>query len=149
MVLLTTSGCSLLWWRDNGPGSSVSVFDLKVGDCTLTPEDVSVEMTKITRVDCTVEHQQEVFALLPFTDPATSSTATTFPGDDALKSFADGACAAAFADYVGVDYRDSTLYFTYLLPSTRGWEQNADRNVVCFITTTGATLTQSVKNTTW
>ena len=30
------------------------------------------------------------------------------------------------------------MFFTYLIPSARGWEQNKDRSVVCFITTTGA-----------
>jgi hypothetical protein len=31
------------------------------------------------------------------------------------------------------------------VPSARGWEQNDDRSIVCFITTTGAELTSSAK----
>ena len=63
-----------------------------------------------------------------------------------LKDFADGSCAAEFAAYVGVDYRDSSLFFTYLLPSARSWEQGDDRAVTCFITTTGAPLSESVRD---
>ena len=51
---------------------------------------------------------------------------------------------------MGVDYRDSELFFTYLLPSPRSWEQDEDRTTLCFVTTTdGAQLTQSVEGTKW
>ena len=50
-----------------------------------------------------------------------------------------------FEQYVGISYLDSSLFFTYLVPSARGWEQNDDRSIVCFITTTGAELTSSAK----
>ena len=52
---------------------------------------------------------------------------------------------AEFQDYVGISYLDSSLFFTYLMPSARGWEQDTDRSVVCFVTTTGAELTASAK----
>ncbi|MDT5080785.1 MAG: hypothetical protein QOJ80_5422, partial [Mycobacterium sp.] len=64
---------------------------------------------------------------------------------DVLEKFAKGVCAQRFTAYVGVDYLDSSLYFTYLLPSARSWEQDDDRNVLCFVTTTGGTLKTSVK----
>ncbi len=113
------------------------------------PDDITVELTELPAVACTEPHEQEAYARLTFTEPGTGTTPKTFPGADALKSFADAACAAAFADYVGVDYRDSSLYFTYLAPSPRGWEQNADRTTLCFVTTTGEELTASVKGTGW
>ena len=50
-------------------------------------------------------------------------------------------CAQNFQSYVGISYLDSSLFFTYLLPSARGWEQSKDRAVICFVTTTGADLT--------
>ncbi|GAA2241613.1 hypothetical protein GCM10010401_13030 [Rarobacter faecitabidus] len=144
-----TSACSIWPWKKGDDIKAVSVFDLQVGDCTLTPQDVTVEITEVNRVACATEHQQEVFAIVPVTDPTTGEVPATLPGEDVLKTFADGACAAAFEGYVGVDYRDSSLFFTYLLPGARGWEQNDDRNVTCFITTTGDVLTQSVKGTGW
>lgn len=80
--------------------------------------------------------------------PSASVTVdTNYPGEDVLSKFADGTCAQRFGEYVGVDYLDSKLFFTYLLPSARSWEQAADRNVLCFVTTTGGKLTKSVKGT--
>ena len=149
-VVLALGGCHFLWWGgDDAKGKAVSVFDLTAGDCTLTPTDVTVEITKIDRVACSVPHQQEVYAAVPYVDATTGDAPDAFPGNDALTAFADGTCAEAYTTYVGVDYRDSRLYFTYLLPSARGWEQDGDRQVVCFVTTTGDVLTQSVKNTKW
>lgn len=146
-VALLASGCSLF---DRGDGtSSVSVFDVEAGDCFVTPQDITVELTSLPRVDCTQPHQQEAYALVDYVDPGTGTAPDTFPGDAALKSFADGACAEAFSDYVGVDYRDSRLYFTYLVPSARSWEQDEDRTTICFVTTTGEALTRSVHGTQW
>ena len=47
--------------------------------------------------------------------------------------------------YVGIDYLDSDLFFTYLVPSPRSWEQD-DRQVLCMITTAGEPLRGSVKD---
>jgi len=78
---------------------------------------------------------------------AARALTSSYPGEDVLTTFAQGACAQRYRGYVGVDYLDSTLFFTYLLPSARSWEQQADRNVLCFVTTTGTMLTKSVKGT--
>jgi hypothetical protein len=68
-----------------------------------------------------------------------------FPGDKVLRTFADGACLERYQGYTGVAYTDSTLFYTYLLPSARGWSDGKDRKVVCLVTTTGDKLTASVK----
>lgn len=146
VVALAVSGCS--WFgRDDDKPESISVFEAKVGDCFLAPDEITVELTELSRVTCETPHQQESYALPKYTDPGTDDTPTTFPGDAALKSFADGTCAEEFEGYVGVDYRDSSLYFTYLVPSARSWEQDDDTTVICFVTTTGQTLTKSVAGT--
>jgi hypothetical protein len=140
-------GCSIFGQDDETDG--VSVFDVEAGQCFRVPEEITVELTELPAVPCTEPHEQEAYARVAYTDPATGKTPDTFPGADALSTFADGTCAEQFADYVGVDYRDSSLYFTYLVPSPRGWEQNADRDTVCFVTTTGSQLSQSVAGTGW
>ena len=137
---LALAACS----GDDGT-EGVSVLDLEPGACVLAQPEVTTEVETLTRVPCDAAHQQEVYAKVAYTAP--DGTVGDFPGDAALVTFADGACAEAFADYVGVDYRDSTLYFTYLLPSARGWDQGPDRDVLCFVTTTGGTLTASVQGT--
>ena len=49
----------------------------------------------------------------------------------------------------GVSYLNSSLYFTFLIPSARGWQESDDRTVICFVTTTGEELSSSVKGTRW
>ena len=146
-VVLLLPGCSLF---DRDDTDQISVFDVEVGDCFTAPEEITTTFTTLDRVECEVPHEQEAYALATYTDPGTDTTPETFPGEAALKSFADGACAQEYADYVGVDYRDSELFFTYLLPSPRSWEQDQDRTTLCFVTTTdGAQLTRSVQGTQW
>lgn len=144
LALALLPGC---FFFDDGT-ETVSVFDLEPGQCLLAPDDPAVELTEMTVVPCDEPHEMEVFALLDFDSPAgasqTGAAGSTFPGDAPLKDFADGACAGAFADYVGVDYRDSRLFFTYLVPSARSWEADGDRTVTCVITTTGEPLDRSV-----
>lgn len=137
-------GCS--WFGDDEvPTESVSVFDASVGECFLAPETISAELTDLARVDCAQPHHQEAYAALDYVSPD-GSEPPGYPGEAALKAFADGVCAEAFGDYVGVDYRDSALFFTYLMPSPRGWEQGEDQQVLCFVTTTGEQTTGSVRD---
>ena len=124
--------------------ANVSVFDIKPGLCFNPPGTVKAELSSLNTVACTVPHTEESYAQVAFTN-ADGSQAAAYPGDALLKTFADGACAQRYTGYVGNDYIDSSYFFTYLLPSARGWEQRKDRDVVCFVTTTGQPLTASVK----
>ena len=135
-------GCSL--FGDDDGTTEVAVTDVAVGECYRAPGEVTAEVTELDRVHCTEPHEQEAYANLPVTPGGEEPE--TYPGEAELKAFADGSCAEAFAEYVGVDYRDSALYFTYLLPTPRGWEAG-DREVTCFVTTTGEQLTASVRGT--
>ncbi len=149
-LALVASGCSIFDRGEDSEGRSV--FDVEVGQCFRAPQDITVELTELTQVPCTEPHEQEAYALVPYVEAAATSKASgaaSFPGVEALTAFAQGACAQEFEDYVGIDYRDSRLWFTYLLPSARGWEQDADRTTLCFVTTTGEQLTRSVAGTGW
>lgn len=132
-----------------GGGSSTSVFDVKPGQCFVAPKNVKAELSNLDQVPCTKAHTQEAYALVAYqAGTATGPSAAAggaYPGGDALDKFAKGACAQRFTRYVGVDYLDSKLFFTYLLPSARSWEQDDDRTILCFVTTTGGTLSASVK----
>jgi hypothetical protein len=147
-VLIALSGCS--WVKGifggNNPNkpASVSVFTVAIGDCFLAPAEPRAELSELTEVPCTVPHQQEAYAVLTYL-PAAGTDPSVYPGNQALETFAKGACASAFTAYVGTAYPDSSLFYTYLLPSPRSWTGTEDRSVICFITTTGATLTASVK----
>jgi hypothetical protein len=144
-IVFSLSGCGWFGGGGKSGSSSESVFNIKPGQCFIAPTDVKAELSKLTRTPCTKPHTQESYAEVTYRPSAATSTTSAFPGNDALSSFAQGACAQRYAAYVGIDYLDSKLFFTYLLPSARSWEQNDDHDVLCFVTTTGAKLTSSVK----
>jgi len=121
-VLLTAgalAGCGVL---GGGGKSSVSVFDIRPGQCFNPPGTIKAELSKLSTVACNQPHTEESYAQVAFTNPD-GSQASAYPGDALLKTFADGACAQRYTGYVGRDYLDSSYFFTYLLPSARGWEQ--------------------------
>jgi Septum formation len=117
----------------------LSVFDLQVGDCFTPPKEVKAEIQSVHVVPCKDSHTQETFAIVPY------DKGDTYPGDTELDTFADGECLARYQDYVGVSYLDSKLYYTYMLPSARSWNDSNDRKVVCIVTTTGEELQTSIK----
>lgn len=143
---LLTTACS-----SSGGSRSTSVFAVQPGQCFVAPTDVKAELSNLDQVPCTKPHTQEAYALVTYqaagagTGPSASAAGGAYPGGDALDKFAKGACAQRFTNYVGVDYLKSKLFYTYLLPSARSWEQDDDRTITCFITTTGGMLTTSVK----
>lgn len=136
------SACSLLGSAE----PEGSVFAIEPGDCFLAPTEVTAQISELDTVGCDDPHDQEAYAVVEYRGPDDQATTDVFPGDDALLSFADGACAQAFADYVGVDYLDSSLFYTYLVPSPRSWQEK-DRSVVCFAIDSGRPMTGSVQGT--
>ncbi len=93
--------------------SDVNVFHLKPGNCVSPPTDIKAEISSVKVVSCSSPHTQEVFALVNDTKDQ------TYPGESPLQVYASGVCLQQFHSYVGVDYRDSSLFYTYLLPSAR------------------------------
>lgn len=146
VALVCLAGCSFFGLgRDEGPTTTdVSVFDVQTGQCFAAQQEIQAEIATLSSVPCDSPHRQEAYATVAYEPPA-GVQGDAFPGDSALKSWADANCAQQFQGYVGISYLDSSLFFTYLVPSARGWEQDNDRSVVCFVTTTGAELTSSVK----
>jgi hypothetical protein len=145
---LTLAGCSTVtgWFADDDgpPTEEISVFDIAIGQCFTAQQEVQQELSSLDAVPCNGPHWQEAFAVIDY-QPPTGVEGDAFPGDAALAGYADATCAQEFERYVGISYLDSSLFFTYLLPSARGWEQSDDRSVICFVTTTGPELTTSAK----
>jgi hypothetical protein len=147
---LALSGCGVVsgWIGDDSPKpEAVPVLKVSVGQCFATPPQKS-ELTDLESLPCDVSHRQEAYALLDYQQPA-GVQGDAYPGDALLTNYANAACAEAFEPYVGVSYLNSSLYFTFLIPSARGWQESGDRTVTCFITTTGEELSSSVKGTRW
>jgi hypothetical protein len=135
--------------RDGGEitkAGPISVFDLRPGDC-LMPDDKTVgEVEKINAVPCEENHTQEVYALPEYPDDENGGV---YPGEDAIKKFADASCLDAFGDYTGTDYLNSNLFFTYLLPSLDSWNSGDDRQILCVIVSPSEDgMTGTVRGTT-
>ncbi|TAM80837.1 MAG: hypothetical protein EPN43_14555 [Jatrophihabitans sp.] len=137
-------GTALSACSGSSDSASVSVFSVEPGQCFQAPSTVQAELSSLTRVPCSKPHTREAYANVGYAAPDGSSGGA-YPGSDALTAFANGACAQRYAGYVGVDYLDSSLFFTFLFPSARSWQSDDDRKIICFVTTTGAKLTASVK----
>jgi hypothetical protein len=121
---------------------NVSVFDVQVGDCLNPGEELGAEINKIKAVPCKEPHTHEVFALPDYPDKESD----VYPGEDKLRSFANAQCLEAFGNYTGTDYLDSKLFFSYLQPSIRSWQEGDDRRIVCVIVSTGKEVTGSAKS---
>jgi putative regulator of septum formation len=134
------AGCGLFGGDDEDEG----VQAIEPGQCFQVPEEVSAQVADLEKVSCERPHDREAYAVLDYEPPAAEDDGDAFPGDDGLRTFADGRCAEAFGDYTGVPYPDSDLYFTYLIPSPRSW-QSGDREVVCFAFDPGRRLAASVR----
>lgn len=141
---LLLSGCS--WGHSKSGPHSVSAFDIQPGQCLLPPKDVHQEISSLQVTSCDKPHTQEAYAVVKY-DGADSDAGATYPSEAILAKFAEGACGQRYQSYVGIAYQDSSLFFTYLLPSPRSWQEGNDRSIICFVTTTGAELTASVKGT--
>jgi hypothetical protein len=101
----------------------LSVYDLRAGDCLNPPDRVDNELVKVDVLPCSDRHTQEVVAVKTI-------ESKDYPGDDEVRKTAEQLCVKPFGDYIGVDYIDSSLYLTYLLPSLRSWD-DGDKDVTC------------------
>ncbi len=89
---------------------------------------------------CTEEHTHELYAVEPYDE------GDVFPGLAALDAFAERVCVAKFEPYVGVSVFDSTLTFSWLVPTLASWNNNKDRDVLCVVGPfDSSTLSVSVK----
>lgn len=111
------------------------------GTCLVAAADLGPEVTNIPTIDCSKEHTHELYAVVPYDED------DVFPGLAALDTFAERVCIAAFEPYVGVSAFDSTLSFSWLVPTLASWNNDDDRDILCVVGLfDGNTLTGSVRD---
>ena len=105
--------------------STAHATELKVGDCI---KDMSAgSVTDVTLVDCDQPHLQEVYYNHEI-------TASTLPTGSSMDEEVANACAAPFADYVGISYDQTQKYEVFTLqPSEDTWARG-DRTITCMVT---------------
>lgn len=114
----------------------VSAYDVQVGDCSAA--ELKEETVDIELLPCTEPHTHEAYFVVEHPDGP-------YPGSTAIETFAEQQCVGAFADYVGIELSESRLYFTYLYPSVSTWNDDKDRQIVCFAVSRDEPISGSVK----
>jgi len=114
----------------------VSAYDVQVGDCSAA--ELKEETVDIELVPCTEPHTHEAYFLVEHPDGP-------YPGSTAIETFAEQQCVGAFADFVGIELSESRFYFTYLYPSVSTWNDDQDRQVVCFVVSRDEPISGSVE----
>lgn len=99
--------------------------DIEVGDCLAVSTNVE-EISEVPVVPCTEPHDMEVYAEFEL-------QGEKFPGDEKVSALADEGCYAAFPDYVGIEYEESTLDYQMYQPLEQGWTELDDRLVSCLL----------------
>lgn len=117
----------------------ISVFDVAVGDCLNPGKELGTEITEIEAVPCKEPHTHEVFHLAEFEGE------DLYPGEEKMQKFADAECLNAFTAYTGMEYLDSSMFFSYLQPSIKSWNEADDRRFVCVIVANGEPMTGSAR----
>lgn len=121
-LLLTLAACG----GDGGDGDgAMSVFRIRPGDCFDDPPPER-QLEQVDVVPCDQPHDNEVFGTVEH--PAASGE--PFPGREAVVAYAEQACPAPFADYVGAGYDQSRFTLFPIVPSADTWAEG-DRQVIC------------------
>ena len=107
-----------------------NAFDMEVGECFQDPD--SLEFSDVEKVDCGVPHDNEVFATYQL-------TSDSLPSSDSMQE----GCVDRFAAAIGVDYLSSDYFVSMFGPTSEGWDELDDREVVCFVWLPGEQTTGS------
>lgn len=108
------------------PGAETVTFDeLAVGQCIPFME-WGDEVSELPIVPCDQPHTDEVYYIFDADDG-------DYPGDDALQTLATERCDTAFAEYVGLPYRDSELDNYWFVPTEASWNRLDDRTIQCIV----------------
>jgi hypothetical protein len=106
-------------------GKQVSFFVPAVGDC-FDVRKADKAPTIYLKLDCTLPHQNEVFATIDL-------TGKDFPGTPYLQQIAKQQCPASWAAYVGQPYETSVWELGYLLPDESTWGNGIHHVIGCLI----------------
>jgi Septum formation len=110
--------------------------------CLLVTDALEPEVSELPVGPCTEPHSHEVYAVVEYTEQ------DVYPGMSALETFAERECLGEFQDFVGVSAFDSSLVFSWLVPSLSGWTDEDDREVLCVLADgQGRQLTRSMRGT--
>jgi hypothetical protein len=111
-----------------------------VGTCLQFDDEVGEEVTGLPVTACNVAHSHEIYAVV-------TSGEAVYPGFDALEETALRVCLGAFEPYIGISPFDSSLIYSWLVPTLDSWDQEEDRETLCVAANfDGLALTESLRD---
>lgn len=117
----------------------IDVGEAGIGTCLSFGDEIGAEVSELPVVDCNLAHTHEIFEVVINGDDL-------YPGFDALEESALTACLGAFEDYVGVSPFDSSLLYSWLVPTLDSWNREGDRETICVVGAgNGSPLTTSLR----
>jgi hypothetical protein len=140
LLALAAPGLLAACSDDDDGVSPIRLGEAGVGTCLQFADDVGAEIEELPVVDCAMEHSHEIYAVLEHPDDV-------YPGFDALEQYAQVECLGAFEPFVGVGAFDSALFYSWLVPTLDGWNDEEDREVLCVLGRhDGAPMTGSMRD---
>ena len=106
-------------------GKQISFYVPVVGDC-FDVRTADKAPTIYLKLDCSLPHQNEVFAILEF-------TGKDYPGQQFLEAGAKKGCPPLWAAYVGQAYETSSFQIGYLLPDQTSWGNGIRHVTGCLV----------------
>jgi hypothetical protein len=107
-------------------GGSLDVADLRVSDCFQSLHEDRTLVSEVSAVNCDQPHDNEVYYVISLGGDA-------WPGEENVNDSALRGCFEAFEPFVGTQYEDSRLEFTWFAPNQRAWEQLGYRDIACIL----------------
>jgi hypothetical protein len=146
LICLVLAGCGRGDRGTDPSNAATARGDALVNRCLDFPEDQDDEVETLPFVDCGEPHTHEIYWAGPYQPTAEGESASStagptttlsdvYPGQQALEAFAEKRCVAEFYDYVGVDVVDTDLYYSWMIPSLDGWNDDGvkDRTIICLV----------------
>jgi len=139
-VIALIAGCSNDDGIDNTAVTEVTEDD--VGRCLYFDEDTDDEIEELPFViDCVGPRTHEVFSVVRV------GGEDVYPGFESLDQTALAECLGDFESYVGISPFDSTLFYSWLVPSLDSWNREDDRDIICIVGPgNGSTIDDNVNN---
>ncbi len=137
-AVVSLSACGLV----NSLLGTGNVMDIAVGDCfdesAMQTALGGEEVSNIPLVECSEPHDAEVFHVEDLPDG-------DFPGESSVQASMEEICTgSAFADFIGVDYMDSSIYVGGLQPTSQTWDSFDDREILCYAISDEGPITESL-----
>jgi Domain of unknown function (DUF4190) len=136
VIALATSAQRSATGRITG-GGSLSIFDLKAGDCFQNPSATAqADITDVTAVPCTTAHDAQAFATF-------SAAGTTYPRAAALREQATTGCRSRAARDLIHSKITSTMSLHFLYPGEKSWS-DAQYQITCLVVDSSRDMTSSL-----